>query len=124
MKACAVLERGFDYNDETYEAESGGNVIHVFTDIESAEKFVIEKTIADFDKGNHHRYHYCYDPPLNDSLISDKLEDLLEENCYYEGEYEVFFDRWNNFSQEIKEAIVSAFHEYNAPYYVQEVELN
>lgn len=122
--AYVVLERSFDYNDETYEAESGGNVVRAFTSREDAEKFAIEKTIADFDSGNHYRYHYCYDPPLDDDLIDDKFKDLLEENCYYEREYEVFFDRWKDFSQDMKRAVAAAFHEHNAPYYVQEVELN
>jgi len=49
-KLYVVLERSYEYNDETYDASEGGNAVIAFNSKDAAEKEAVKRT-ADFLRG-------------------------------------------------------------------------
>ena len=57
----AVLERNFEYNDETYNPSEGGKPVKLFKTEEKAEAYALELTVADFKRCFSRKSNYGYD---------------------------------------------------------------
>ena len=116
-----VLERHFEYNDETYDASEGGNAIKAFNKIESAEKDVINRTV-DFLLGDDisELYNYSSIFTSDASLVLEKIGISFEDLEDYDG-----FDRFSSVIGKLdRDDIVLLAESLNTPvFFIQEVEL-
>lgn len=125
MKVYVVLERNYEYNDETYEAFEGGNAVLAFHSRENAIDKAISLT-ANWLKvaGGDILYNY------EDSyfIANDKLDEVLRK---YGFDPETGFD-WNGWNDicskfvndfSVEDLKIVAKNLINPMFFVEEIEL-
>jgi hypothetical protein len=126
MKVHVVLERGYEYNDSTYDATDGGNAIHGYLKIEDAQKEVDRLSIILAREGNFHKLYSEYE--MFDSLYNEDLNQLLTKYGidYYDIESWYEFDRLTEIIPKMtdEEILVIMKQLCNKPYYIQSCDFN
>lgn len=103
-KVWVIMQRSYEYNDETYDMQDGGNVVIAYSDYNKALEALEQKMIDSVRRGECHVY-YGWEPS---SYFSDSHEfsEMLERLGYsYEG-----LGDWSDFN-EIVEKIEDASEE-------------
>lgn len=79
MKAYVLLEKGYEYDDNTYNETEGGSPKVIFFSKEDAEKKLIELSIKEYKEVSIRDYAYSSDEILNCSLEEfEEFNKLLE----------------------------------------------
>lgn len=121
MLVHVILERGYEYNDSTYDATDGGNAIHGYLKIEDAQKEVDRLSIIMAREDNFHKLYSEYD--LFNEPHSEEFNQLLKKydiDCYDIKSWDEF-DRLTEIIPKMtdKEILIIVNNLRNKPYYIQ-----
>jgi hypothetical protein len=126
MKVHVVLERGYEYNDSTYDATDGGNAIHGYLKIEDAQREADRLSLILAREGNFHKLHSEYS--LFNSLYEKDLHKLFTKYGidYYDIESWYEFDRLTEVIPKMtdEEILIIVNNLTNKPYYIQSCDFN
>ncbi len=126
MLVHVILERGYEYNDSTYDATDGGNAIHGYLKIEDAQKEVDRLSIIMAREDNLHKLYSEYD--LFNEPHSEEFNQLLKKydiDCYDIESWDEF-DRLTEIIPKMtdKEILIIVNNLRNRPYYIQSCNLD
>lgn len=121
-KIFVVLERSYEYNDEGYEAQEGGNAIRGFARLQDAHEYSIEKTIKRLrtDCG------VIVGIYIFDVFNETGVDILYKNNLLEEGETYLDYDSERSFaecSDEVLRSLVVNMNDDYEIFFIQELEM-
>jgi len=128
MKMYIVQCRHYEYNDETYEATDGGNVVHAYSTLKAAEDAAAKMTVEEFKQG---RFDYFYDANTRD-FSEDALRVFESHGAAPECSYFSFDDceeisasmQRGHYSDEELDKIARGLPDWKALFFVEEVDVD
>ncbi len=126
MKVHIVLERGYEYNDSTYDATEGGNAIHGYSNIEDAQLEVNRLSLIFARDGNLEKLHSEYE--IFERSYNEDLNQIFKK---YSIDYDDI-ESWDEFDKLLnimptmtnEEILLIMNQLVNKPYYIQSCDFN
>lgn len=125
-KIYVIVERGYEYNDEVYSSQEGGNAVHAYSNLETATAACLERSIDMLcDNWGAECILMQYDSPFKES---NEIKNIcVKYNVDYEKlyDYEILQDLALLFKKMPRDdARIFARNLKTLPFFVQSVDLS